>query len=61
MYGRRVGKHELVHLGAAINGQSNRVLHEVAVQLATTPENLVVVTTGVVVAIGAEIYWLNAK
>ena len=61
MYGRRVGKHELVHLGAAINGQSNRVWHEVAVQLATTPENLVAVTTGVVVAIGAEIYWLNAK
>lgn len=41
IYGARVARHEMVHLGAALNGQQNTILHEIAVQFATTPENLI--------------------
>lgn len=43
-------RHELVHLGAALGGQCDNYLHEIAVQAATTPENLVF-ATGVIVVI----------
>jgi|GEM_PF-1429711 len=39
-YGPRVARHELTHLGAALRGQTDTFLHEVAVQAATTPEQL---------------------
>ncbi|UUO09081.1 hypothetical protein M4951_12375 [Blastopirellula sp. J2-11] len=41
-YGRRAGRHELLHLGASLNGQGDEYLHEFAVQAASTPENLVI-------------------
>ncbi len=58
LYGRRVGRHELVHLGAALRGQGDTTLHEVAVQLATTPENLVAFVGGVFIVVGGQAYWL---
>jgi len=39
-YGQRAARHELTHLGAALRGQTDTFLHEVAVQAATTPEQL---------------------
>ena len=60
-YGRRVGCHELTHIGAALNGQGDTVLHEIAVQLATTPENLVALNVGFVVVIGGEVYWITSQ
>ncbi|MFO0903217.1 MAG: hypothetical protein U0939_09470 [Pirellulales bacterium] len=59
-YGRRVGRHELTHLGAALRGQGDTFLHEIAVQAATTPENLVF-ATGVIVVIGGEVYWVASQ
>jgi len=41
-YGARAGGHELVHLGAALRGQTDTWLHEIGVQYATTPENLLI-------------------
>ena len=38
IYGPRAARHELVHLGAAIRGQSDNLAHEILVQLSTTPE-----------------------
>jgi hypothetical protein len=60
-YGRRIGRHELTHLGAALRGQDDRILHEVAVQAATTPENLVTLTAGSIVVIGSSVYWVSAQ
>jgi hypothetical protein len=57
-YGQRVGRHELLHIGAALRGQKNTIRHEIAVQLATTPENLVVISIGLAVVIGPQVYWL---
>jgi len=57
-YGRRVGRHELTHLGAALRGQRDTLLHEIAVQAATTPENLIIAGGAVGVIIGGEIYYL---
>jgi len=34
----RVGRHELLHMGAALKGQGDTFLHEIGVQLYTTPE-----------------------
>jgi hypothetical protein len=39
-----------LHLGAALRGQTDTLLHEIAVQAASTPENLVI---GGVVLVGA--------
>ena len=36
----RTARHELTHLGAALNGQKDVTLHEILVQTATTPEVL---------------------
>ena len=57
-YGQRVGRHELLHIGAALRGQKNTIRHEIAVQLATTPENLVLISIGLAVVIGPQVYWL---
>ncbi len=59
-YGQRVGRHELTHLGAALRGQSDNVFHEIAVQAATTPENLVF-GVGSIVVIGGTVYWVYEK
>ena len=60
-YGQRAGRHELTHIGAALRGQGDTWRHEIAVQLATTPENLVAVTVGFVVVIGGEVYWITSQ
>lgn len=52
-YGQR-GRHELTHLGAALRGQGDTFLHEIAVQAATTPENLVFGVGSIVVIGGAK-------
>ncbi|HUP78847.1 MAG TPA: hypothetical protein VM260_09850, partial [Pirellula sp.] len=56
-YGARAGAHELTHFGAALQGQANTIMHEIAVQLAANPENPVIV-----IAIGlgliTEGWWL---
>jgi hypothetical protein len=57
-YGQRVGRHELLHIGAALRGQKNTWRHEIAVQLVTTPENLVAISIGLAVVIGPQVYWL---
>jgi hypothetical protein len=54
-YGQRVGRHELTHLGAALRGQQDTFLHEITVQLATTPENLAI-GGGVIVIVGGTAY-----
>ena len=58
-YGQRAGRHELTHLGAALRGQGDNILHEIAGQAATTPENLVIFTTGSIVVIGGSVYLLS--
>jgi RHS repeat-associated protein len=55
-YGRRAGRHELLHMGAALRGQGDTVLHELAVCAGATPGNLVVVGAGT----GYSLYSLNA-
>ncbi len=59
-YGRRAGRHELTHLGAALRGQGDNFLHEIAVQAATTPENLVI-GVGSLVVIGGTVYWVSSQ
>ena len=59
-YGERVARHELVHLGAALKGQRDTFLHEVAVQAATTPEGLAI-SAGMVVAAGGAVYWVASE
>ncbi len=49
-YGARAGRHELTHLGAALKGQGDTVLHEIGVQIATTPEQLII--AGAILASG---------
>jgi hypothetical protein len=49
----RSGAHELLHLGAALRGQEDAVMHEVAVQLSSTPE---VLLGGLGVAGGSVLY-----
>lgn len=44
--GRRYGRHELLHLGAALNGQRNRVAHEFLVNVFTTPEQAIAIGAG---------------
>jgi RHS repeat-associated protein len=39
-YGPRAGRHELLHLGASLNGQGNTLRHELLVAALTTPETL---------------------
>jgi hypothetical protein len=56
-YGERVASHELVHLGAALNGQADTLLHEIGVTFATTPENLVIGGGIVGGEIGVGIYY----
>jgi len=60
-YGRRVGRHELTHRGAALRGQGDTLRHEIGGQLATTPENLVAATVGFVVVIGGQVYWIMSQ
>lgn len=60
-YGGRVARHELVHLGAALRGQGDTFLHEIAVQAATTPEGLVAFSTGLVVVIDRIVYWIETQ
>jgi hypothetical protein len=55
-YGQRVARHELIHLGAALRGQRDTFLHEIVVQAATTPENLVIAGGVIVIIIGGEYY-----
>jgi RHS repeat-associated protein len=55
-YGARVARHELLHLGAALRGQSNSILHELAVVAAATPENLLPLGALIVGAGGAAWY-----
>ena len=50
-YGRRVARHEMLHLAAMLGGQTDtwfrgRILHEIAVQLVTTPELAVIKGAG---------------
>ena len=59
-YGQRVGRHELTHIGAALKGQGDTFLHEIAVQAATTPENLVF-GVGSIVVIGGTVYWVSGQ
>jgi hypothetical protein len=59
-YGKRVGRHELTHLGAAIRGQKNRFWHEIAVQYATTPE-LLALKVGIIVFVLADGYYYLIK
>jgi hypothetical protein len=56
-YGQRAGRHELTHLGAALRGQEENFFHEIAVQAATTPENLALMG-GIIAVIGYEVYWV---
>ena len=56
-YGVRAGGHELVHLGAALNGQTDTILHEIGVQYATTPENLVIGGGILAGGVGSGIYY----
>ena len=56
-YGARAGQHELVHLGAALRGQGDTFLHEIGVQWATTPENLLIGGTILGGGFGAGIYY----
>lgn len=59
-YGQRVGRHELTHIGAALRGQGDTFLHEIAVQAATTPENLAF-GVGSIVVIGGTVYWVSGQ
>jgi len=59
-YGERVARHELVHLGAALKGQGDTWLHEIAVQAATTPEGLAI-SAGLVVVAGGAVYWVASQ
>ena len=56
-YGTRAGSHELVHLGAALKGQGDTLVHEIGVQLSTTPE--ILIGGGAVIAGGTAggYYW----
>ncbi len=53
----RAGRHELVHLGAALSGQGDTLLHEIEVQYVTTPENLIIGGTILGGGIGAGVYY----
>ncbi|GIW85432.1 MAG: hypothetical protein KatS3mg107_1092 [Gemmataceae bacterium] len=59
-YGRRVGRHELVHLGAALRGQRDTIWHEIAVQWVTTPEN-VVISGGTAIILAGGTYYLLSR
>lgn len=59
LYGVRAAKHELVHIGASLSGQADTILHEVLVQLATTPEIFPGVPTALGFGLYSEWYWLT--
>jgi len=40
LYGGPAARHELVHMGAALNGQTDTLLHEIGVHYAATPESI---------------------
>ena len=59
-YGERLARHELVHLGAALRGQTQTVRHEIAVQLSTTPTEFAI-QAGMLVALPAgAVYWVTS-
>ncbi|RCS49492.1 RHS repeat-associated core domain-containing protein [Bremerella cremea] len=59
-YGRRAGRHELLHLGAALRGQGDNYIHEIAVQAATTPENLVLAGSLIGGPVGFVWWWTRS-
>lgn len=59
-YGRRVGRHELIHIGAALRGQADTILHEIAVQAVTTPENLIFGVDSICHNRGT-VYWVSGQ
>ena len=60
-YGARAARHELVHLGAALNGPADTILHEVAVQTVTTPEGGISIMVGCIVVHRGVVYWIEDK